>query len=240
MALASELGTLPALFEAQVARSPEALALIFEDETLSYGALDGRANRLARHLIAEGIGAEDIVAILLDRSPAMIVAMLGILKAGAAYLPLDPDYPAARLGFMLEDSRARGLLTTCAREADLRVALGAQAAEGTAPAIGGNTLPATICLDDPTLAARLAGYLPGTVEDGERTRPLRPGNLAYLIYTSGSTGTAQGDAMPHRNVARLLTGPTPISSSVPRTESLVAVPLDCVRLLGMGNLGRAS
>ena len=107
-----ERATLPELFEAQVARSPEAIALIFGDEEVSYLELDQRANQLARYLISREIGAEDIVAIALDRSVEMIVSILGVLKSGAAYLPLDPDYPVERLFFMLKDSNAKRLITT--------------------------------------------------------------------------------------------------------------------------------
>ena len=118
--------TLPELFAAQVAKTPQATALVFEDPTnpeltqsLSYAQLDAQSNQLARHLIAQGIGPDQIVAILLDRSPQMIVSMLAVLKAGGAYLPLDPEYPVARLGFMLEDSGARQVITSKARYGNL-------------------------------------------------------------------------------------------------------------------------
>ena len=104
--------TLPELFALQVEKSPDATALIFGDEEVSYRELDNRANRLARYLISQEIGPEDIVAIGLDRSVEMVVALLGVLKSGAAYLPLDPDYPVERLTFMLTDSNAKRLITT--------------------------------------------------------------------------------------------------------------------------------
>ncbi|MBM3564352.1 MAG: AMP-binding protein, partial [Alphaproteobacteria bacterium] len=104
--------TLPELFSAQVAKTPDAIALIFGDEEVSYRELDARANQLARYLIAENIGPEDIVAIALDRSIEMVVSLLAVLKSGAAYLPLDPEYPVERLAFMLRDSNARRLITT--------------------------------------------------------------------------------------------------------------------------------
>jgi len=104
--------TLPELFAAQVEKSPDAIALIFGDEEVSYRALDARANQLARYLISENIGPEDIVAIALDRSIEMVVSLLGVFKSGAAYLPLDPDYPVERLTFMLTDSNAKRLITT--------------------------------------------------------------------------------------------------------------------------------
>ncbi|MFM9152963.1 MAG: AMP-binding protein, partial [Methylocystis sp.] len=104
--------TLPDLFVVQVEKTPDAIALIFGDEEVSYRELDARANQLARYLIAEKIGPEDIVAIALDRSIEMVVSLLGVLKSGAAYLPLDPDYPVERLTFMLGDSNAKRLITT--------------------------------------------------------------------------------------------------------------------------------
>ena len=106
--------TLPALFEAQVARTPDAVAVVFEEESLTYAQLNARANRLAHHLIGLGIGPESIVALALPRSLEMVIGLLGILKAGAAYLPLDPDYPAERLAFMLEDAQPRLLVVTTA------------------------------------------------------------------------------------------------------------------------------
>ena len=109
--------TLVDLFERQVAKTPDNTALLFEDRELTYAELDARANQLAWKLIADGIGPEDIVAVRLERSIEMVVAILGILKAGAAYLPLDPDYPAARIAFMLEDARARRILTISDLEA---------------------------------------------------------------------------------------------------------------------------
>jgi non-ribosomal peptide synthetase component F len=104
--------TLPELFEQQVARTPEAIALVCGDEQLSYQDLDQRANQLARHLLAQGVQTEDVVPILLDRSVGMIVSMLAVLKAGAAYLPMDPSYPRERLSFMLTDSCASALIST--------------------------------------------------------------------------------------------------------------------------------
>ena len=106
--------TLPELFAAQAARTPDAVAVVFEDERLSYGELDARANRLAHHLRALGVGPEVVVGLCLERSLAMLVGLLGILKAGGAYLPLDPDYPPERLAFMLADAGAPVLLTRAA------------------------------------------------------------------------------------------------------------------------------
>jgi len=122
--------TLPDLFAAQVARSPDAVAVVLEDERVSYGELDARANRLAHHLRALGVRPETVVGLCVERSVAMLVGLLGILKAGGAYLPLDPDYPAQRLAFMLDDAGATLLLT----QAALRARIGEHAG-------------AAICLD---------------------------------------------------------------------------------------------
>ena len=103
--------TLPELFAAQARRTPDAIAVIFEDRALRYAELEAHANQLAHHLRARGVGPETVVGLLLERSPEMVTGLLGILKAGAAYLPLDPSYPAERLAFMLADAKAAVLVT---------------------------------------------------------------------------------------------------------------------------------
>ena len=103
--------TLPALFAAQAARTPDAVAVVFEDRTLTYAALDAHANRLAHHLQSLGVGPETMVGLCVERSPEMVIGLLGILKAGGAYLPLDPDYPRERLAFMLADAGCPVLVT---------------------------------------------------------------------------------------------------------------------------------
>ncbi|MEJ0096571.1 MAG: amino acid adenylation domain-containing protein [Methylocella sp.] len=167
--------TLPQLFEAQAERTPDAIALVFEDAELSYAALNAKANQLAHHLIGLGIGPEAIVALCMPRSLEMVIALLGILKAGAAYLPLDPDYPAERLRFMLEDAQPLCL-----------VSMGDVAAHLSDAAIP------RILLDDPDIAAALQQAPQTNPTDAERTKPLAPENPAYVIYTSGSTGTPKG------------------------------------------------
>ena len=139
--------TLPDLFGAQAARTPDAIAVVFGDVNLSYGELDARANQLARHLIGLGAGPETIVAIGLPRSFEMIVGILGVLKAGAAYLPIDPETPAARIAFMLADSGAKFLLTT-------RDVL------ATITALSDCVPPSTLIVDGPNWAARLAALSP--------------------------------------------------------------------------------
>ncbi|MDO8698813.1 MAG: amino acid adenylation domain-containing protein, partial [Rhodoferax sp.] len=184
--------SLPALFAAQVAASPDNPALIFElsadsSSSMRYDELDAQSNQLARHLIAQGIGADQIVAILLDRSPQMIVAMLAVLKAGAAYLPLDPDLPASRLQFMLADSQARLLLSTRAHTDAL-----------------GHALPACLDLSDALLQSELHARASNEIASQERAHTLQPEHLAYLIYTSGSTGTPKGAGNTHQAVVNRL------------------------------------
>ncbi|HEY3949882.1 amino acid adenylation domain-containing protein [Phenylobacterium sp.] len=173
------------LFEAQAARTPSAPAVTFLGRSLTYGELDAAANRLAHHLIGLGVGPEDFVALLLNRSTDMIVAILAVLKAGAAYLPLDPAYPADRLAFTLQDSRARVLLTQTGVAA---------------PQEPGVTV---LALDEPALAVEIAGRPASAPTDADRRAPLRPANLAYVIYTSGSTGRPKGVQITHQNAVRL-------------------------------------
>ena len=175
-----------ALFERRAAERPDAVALEFGDEQLTYGQLNIRANRLAHHLIALGVRPDMRVAITLERGLDMVVALLATLKAGGAYLPLDPAYPAERLAFMLADSVPRVLLTR----------------EDVLPGLG--HLPEGV--DVVTLGA--GAYASATLPD---TNPqpaalgLTSANLAYIIYTSGSTGTPKGVMVEHANVVRLFT-----------------------------------
>src|SRR4051794_5064632 len=169
--------TLPELFAAQVARTPEADAVVFEDERLSYGELDARSSQLAHHLRGLGVGPEVVVGLCIERSLAMLVGLVGILKAGGAYLPLDPDYPPERLAFMLADAGAPVLLTRAA----LRAHLPAHAAH-------------VVCLDaDWPAISRQPATAPAT--------DLAPQHPAYVIYTSGSTGTPKGVMVDHASFA---------------------------------------
>ena len=178
--------TLPALLEAQVERSPEAIALVFEESTLSYAELNAQANRLAHLLIGRGIGPENLVALALPRSIEMIVGLLGILKAGAAYLPLDPEYPVERLSYMLQDAQPACVLTT------------AQISERLPESV------AQLLLDHPETASALARSRETNPSDAERTQPLTPYNPAYVIYTSGSTGTPKGVIIAHGAIVNRL------------------------------------
>jgi amino acid adenylation domain-containing protein/non-ribosomal peptide synthase protein (TIGR01720 family) len=174
-------GCIHELVEVQAARSPEACAVAFGSQRLTYAALNTRANQLARHLRALGVGPEAIVGVCMERSPEAIVALLGVLKAGGAYLPLDPAYPQERLAFMVEDAGAPVLLTQARLLADL-------------PA----TKAHVVCLDS-QWAASIAH------EDGSNLAGLvRPSNLAYVIYTSGSTGKPKGVLVEHASLLNLV------------------------------------
>src|SRR5207248_4816025 len=168
--------TVPELFAAQVERTPDAVAVIFEEEQLSYRDLDERSSRLAHYLRARGVGAEVVAGLCLERSLELIVGLLGILKAGGAYLPLDPDYPRERLSFMVADAGARLIVTQSARRSQL-------------PQAGADL----VCLDAdwPSIAREPAM----TSAIG-----LVPENPAYVIYTSGSTGTPKGVVVTHASV----------------------------------------
>ncbi|WP_437079543.1 amino acid adenylation domain-containing protein [Streptomyces sp. enrichment culture] len=168
--------TLPELFEARVAAAPGAAAVVWDGSTLSYGELNERANRLAHELAGRGVGPEDVVALALPRSADLVVAVLAVLKAGAAYLPLDPAYPAARVAHMVADARPALVLTTTEHR---------PAETAGTPVVLWDTLDVTDQrTDDPVTA-------------------LSAGHPAYVIYTSGSTGRPKGVVVAHRNVVRL-------------------------------------
>ncbi|MFE1173356.1 amino acid adenylation domain-containing protein [Streptomyces sp. NPDC058773] len=178
--------TLPQLFEAQAARTPEAVAVVYEGTSLTYRELNARANRLARLLVAHGAGPERFVALALPRTADLVVALLAVVKSGAAYVPVDPSYPADRTAYMLADAAPALLVST----------------EGAAAGLPESGTPALL-LDDPGTVRALAGYAAGDLTDADRGGPLSPSNAAYVIYTSGSTGRPKGVVVPHRNVGRL-------------------------------------
>ena len=182
-----EAVSVPELFARQVKRVPEATAVIFGDQSLTYAELDAESNRLARLLISEGVGPEQITALALPRSIDMIVAILAVLKAGGAYLPIDPHHPAERVEFMLHDAAPALAITTTALRSTFR------------------STPLTLTeYDTPETTQRLAEQDPSPITDKNRTSPLTPLNQAYVIYTSGSTGTPKGVTVSHTGAANLV------------------------------------
>ncbi|MEU4999091.1 amino acid adenylation domain-containing protein [Streptomyces sp. NPDC021622] len=180
---------LPDLFEAQVERAPEATALLFDDgvgpvRKLTYRQLNARANRLARYLVGCGIGPEQYVAIALPRTVDSVIATLAVLKAGGAYLPLDANYPASRLRFMLEDVRPALLLTDSGTSLPL-------------PDVPGTPGMRRVVLDRAETRHAVGLCRETDVADGERVRPLTDTSPAYAIYTSGSTGRPKGVVVTH-------------------------------------------
>ena len=179
VAPAEQKQTIQELLERQVAATPDMVAVSCEGEHLSYRELNERANRLAHHLRTLGVGPETCIGILIERSVEMVVAILGVLKAGGCYLPLDPAYPPERLSFMLEDARASLLLT-------------------------GDALAALMCERNVRVVNLESDRTAISIQSAENPpRNTSPENLAYVIYTSGSTGQPKGVAITHANVARL-------------------------------------
>ncbi|GHH36564.1 amino acid adenylation domain-containing protein [Streptomyces umbrinus] len=178
--------TLPGLFQAQTARTPDATALVFEDVELSYTELNARANRLARLLIDRGVGPESLVAVMLVRSIDLIVASLAVTKAGGAYLPIDPDYPADRITYMLADARPLLVLTS--------TDLASRLTDGHPP---------HVAVDDPRTTTALEDFDDSDPTDTERRTVLLPAHPAYVIYTSGSTGRPKGVAVTHQGLPSL-------------------------------------
>lgn len=171
------------LFEEQVERTPEAIALMHEEQHLSYAELNRRANQLAHHLRRQGVRPEDFVGLCFERSVEMMVGLLGILKAGGAYLSLDPAYPSERLSYMLEDSGAMLLLTS----------------RSLLESLPQNRAVTVICLD--------AGWDLISPEPASNPTPTASsGNLAYVVYTSGSTGKPKGVTIQHDSLVNYIEG----------------------------------
>ncbi|HYR07002.1 MAG TPA: AMP-binding protein, partial [Longimicrobium sp.] len=169
------------LFEAQVERTPHAVALVYEDEEVTYAELNARANRLAHHLQDLGVGPEARVGLCVERGIEMVVAVLATLKAGGAYVPLDPEYPGERLSYMLRDSAPVVLLTQ----------------RSLSGRFDGSGVPIEVLDGD-------APAWSGRPDSNPGRGALTPENLAYVIYTSGSTGQPKGVMSRHRSVINLL------------------------------------
>jgi amino acid adenylation domain-containing protein len=174
---------LPDLFERQVERTPKAVAVEYGTETaVRYEELNSRANRLARALHGLGVGPETVVGLLLPRSVDFVVALLAVVKAGGAYLPIDPEFPAERIRYMIDDAGPACVVSlTGVRRPPVDVPL--------------------LLLDDPEVRQRA-----GTLRDDNPPRDLTPRNLAYVIYTSGSTGAPKGVAVSHNGLAAHVVG----------------------------------
>ena len=167
------------LFEEQARRTPEAVAIVFEDRELTYGVLNRCANRLARKLQGLGVGPDVLVGLCVERSVELVIGILGILKAGGAYVPFDPNYPKDRLEFILQDCGAPVIVT----QRHLATNISSQEA-------------VVVCLD--------AEHFSDDASEGDNLESnARPESLAYVIYTSGSTGRPKGVLVTHDNVVRL-------------------------------------
>jgi nonribosomal peptide synthetase DhbF len=173
---------LAGLFERQVAETPYVVAAASEDGAVLYASLNVQANRIAHELIARGVGPDHIVAVAVPRSVDLLAALLGVAKAGAAYLPIDVDLPSDRIAAMLDDARPAVVLTR--DDAGARLP----------------TAASTVLVDDPALQHRSAANL----TDAQRTRAVQPGDAAYVIYTSGSTGKPKGVVVTHGGLRNFL------------------------------------
>ncbi|MDV3208036.1 MAG: amino acid adenylation domain-containing protein, partial [Rhodococcus ruber] len=173
-----DLGTLVGRFDAQVAATPDAVALEFDGETLTYAEFDARVNRLARHLIGLGVGPDTRVGLSMRRSFDLLVGMYAVVKAGGAYVPLDPDHPADRIAYVLDIAEPVAVVTTARDRVDLPASV---------PVVLVDTLDLAAVSADP-------------VRDDERLGSLTADDLAYVIFTSGSTGRPKGVAVEHRAI----------------------------------------
>ncbi|MEV4461764.1 amino acid adenylation domain-containing protein, partial [Microbispora sp. NPDC049633] len=180
--------TIPEAFERHARATPDAVAVVCGDESLTYRQVNARANRLARALVAHGVGPWTSVAVALPRSADLVVAMLGVWKAGAVYLPLDPEHSSRRVEFVLSDARPQMIVTDVA----------------TAAVLPHTDVPRLLVGD--LLGDGLDGGPDHDLCDADRVSPSLPQHVAYLMYTSGSTGTPKGVAVTHRNVVSLFSG----------------------------------
>lgn len=178
--------TVPELFESIAARAGQAPAVVFGDRVVTYAALNTRANQLARVLVAHGVGPDTTVAVALPKCDELMVVLLAVLKAGGAYLPLDPQYPAKRLAHMVEDARPVLLVRSARVALDLRVPV------------------PELVVDDPGAVRETASRPGHDLTNAYRNAPLHPQHLMYVIYTSGSTGTPKGVAVTHAGVADIV------------------------------------
>ncbi len=198
---------LPELFEEQVNPTPDSLAAVCAEQHLTYRALNERANRLAHVLVERGVGPQAVVAVALERSVDMVAGVLAILKTGAAYLPLDPEYPAERLAFMLADAKPSIVLASVA----------------TIPRLpqNGNVW----AVDAPDMVARLGRAPLDDLRQRERCGAFHPNHPAYLIYTSGSTGVPKGVVIEHRTLSAFARAIAPIVGFEPGDRHIAVTTL---------------
>jgi amino acid adenylation domain-containing protein len=176
--------TLPELAEAQAARTPEAIALACGEVSVSYASLNARANRLARLLVRRGVGPESVVAVAMERSVEQVTTLLAVLKAGGAYLPVDPGFPVTRIAFMLSDAAPAAVITTAALAGSLPIP------DGVRVLLAGE-------LEREARRDQGSGLAQADLADADRTAPLAATHPAYVIYTSGSTGQPKGVTITH-------------------------------------------
>ncbi len=188
--------TLSEAFEAQAARTPVKVAVAFGDTSLTYRELNARANRLARLLVRHQVGPDSVVALMMERSAELVAAVLAVIKAGAAYLPVDPGYPPDRVAYMLRDAHPAVVLATPA----------------TVPHIPAPAAVPVLVMGEPALAAQVSHLADTDLSDADRTGPLLPAHPAYVIYTSGSTGRPKGVIMPGSVLVNLIAWHTRVNS----------------------------
>ncbi|WP_316765109.1 non-ribosomal peptide synthetase, partial [Streptomyces herbicida] len=221
-------GTLGELFEAQVARTPDATAVVYGDVRWSYAELDAAANRVAHELIARRVGPGDLVGVVMRRSPELVSVLLGTAKAGAGFVLVDPEYPEVRISFMLDD--ARPALLVCARE--------------TEHVLPGAADAGRLVIDDPAARETLAGRSAAAPSDADRMASSAVGDTAYVVYTSGSTGRPKGVLVTHRGLGALVSAQAERFGIGPgsRVLQLASLSFDaavselCVTLLSGGAL----
>uniref|UniRef100_UPI002456E4B3 amino acid adenylation domain-containing protein n=1 Tax=Nocardia carnea TaxID=37328 RepID=UPI002456E4B3 len=194
-------------FERAVAAHPDRVAVSFEGTSLSYGEFAGRVNRLARYLIAQGVGPESLVGLLASRSLDLVVGMYAVVAAGGAYVPLDPSHPAERIGYILDTAGPVCLLSTTADAGSVGVEPADVARTGSFGAgrdVALDSDSVGVLAGVPVLALDgldTSGFDAAPVTDADRLAPVQPSNTAYVIFTSGSTGRPKGVAVPHSAIA---------------------------------------
>ncbi|RZL55926.1 MAG: non-ribosomal peptide synthetase, partial [Pedobacter sp.] len=174
------MNTISALFSKQANLTPDGIALVFENKELTYQQLEERSNQLANYLISSGVAKEDLIPICLNRSMEMIIGILGVLKAGCAYVPIDPSYPKERIKYILDDTNCRFILSNSKNSALLT--------EFSADAI-------LVSIDTSWNEIAKMDISPIAFE-------IQPSNLAYIIYTSGSTGNPKGVMIENHSVCK--------------------------------------